>query len=172
MPAKVGVGCLIIVAAVAMLWMILSVWRLEGAVGSCWVVRGMSRDAVVRECGRPDGLEWRPPDYRHPWPPYWLEYLDIDYAGCPGAALLYGKQLVVFKWEGGVATVAVAENPADGEWVNAGALTGCGPREVARQIESAGLAPEAQYSLAKLSAEGSPAARQAASECMGLLEHR
>jgi hypothetical protein len=132
----------------------------------------MSREAVVRECGRPDGLDWRPPDYRHPWPPYWLEYLDIDYAGCPGAALAYGKELVVFKWEGGVATVATVESPPKGEWVNAAALASCGPCEVARQIRGAGVLVEARTSLVKLSAEGSAATRQAASECIAQLEQR
>jgi hypothetical protein len=132
----------------------------------------MSREAVVRECGRPDALDWRPPDYRHPWPPYWLEYWDIDYAGCPGSALVYRKRLVVFKWEGGVATVAPLDTPAQGEWVNAAALAGCGPREVARQLQSMGVLSEARISLAKLSAEGSAATRQAASECIAQLEHR
>ena len=111
----------------------LTVWLVRAPAGKCAVHVGMSREAVVRACGRPDELDWHPPDYRDASLLYFFDFYDIDKPSCPGPAYIYGARSIVFRWDGGVA--AVEDKPSSlGDPSGADLARLCGPGLVARQL--------------------------------------
>jgi hypothetical protein len=125
-----GLGGLVGVAGVVTF---LTVWLIQAPGGSCAVHVGMSREAVVRACGQPVELDWRPPDYRDASLLYFFDFYDIDKPSCPGPAYIYGARVVVFMWDGGVATVQA--KPASVAELSGADLVGlCGRVYVAWQL--------------------------------------
>ena len=117
----------------------LTVCLIRAPGGRCAVHAGMSREAVVRACGRPVELDWHPPDYRDASLLYLFDFYDIDRPACPGPAYIYGARSVVFKWDGGVATVE-AKPASVGTPSGADVVALCGRDFVTRQLALAKLA--------------------------------
>ncbi len=124
-------------------------WR-PFVLPECRIVRGMDWAVVAERCGVPDGLVWRPPDYRALSAIYTTDYWDIDVPGCPGPAYRYGSALVVFSFDGGVAAVSDAP-PGMSSVVDEEALLGCGGAFVAARLVDARLARAGRAELDRIS---------------------
>jgi hypothetical protein len=107
----------------------------------------MSKPTVVARCGPPQALDWRPPDYRDQSLWYFFDYLDIDVPGCPGASYAYGDALVLFTWDGAVASVLPRPTTARVSFLDADGLTGCGASGVATELFNALGASQARAVL-------------------------
>jgi hypothetical protein len=107
----------------------------------------MSKEDVAQACGVPDGLMWRPPDYREQSLRYFFNYPDIDAPGCSGPSYVYGSQLVLFSWDGEVVSVLAGATAATA-LVDGHALAGCGPMTIASELTRAVGAGRAKAALA------------------------